>query len=106
MAEISLNDQFNKLVQTALHSKKDDSVKSKGLFQDNNAIENKTPVKPYITTRIKTRNYLPNVVYNGVVQEDFYNRNFVFEIYVLITKILSHFSIEQKIADQKKHEMR
>ena len=63
------------------------------------------PVKPYTTTRIKTRNYLSNVAFNGVVQEDPYNRNFVFDISVLITKNLNHFSLKQKVADQNKHKM-
>ena len=52
------------------------------------------PVKPYTTTRIKTRSYLSNVAFNGVVQEDPYNRNFVFDISVLITKNLNHFSLK------------
>ena len=63
------------------------------------------PVKPYTMTRTKTRNNLFNVAFNGVVQEDPYNRNFVFDISVLITKNLTHFSLKQKVADQNKHKM-
>lgn len=40
-----------------------------------------------------------------MVREDLYNRHFVFDIYVLITKNLNPFSLEQRVADQNKHEM-
>ena len=45
---------------------------SKNLFQDNNAI-----AKKYLTTRIKSRNFLSNIAYVGINKEDYYNRNFV-----------------------------
>ena len=61
--------------------------------------------KPYFTTRIKARNYLSNIAYSGVFREDFYNWNFVFDIYVLLTENLNPFSLERKIADQNKYEM-
>ena len=65
------------------------SVKSPDFFQGNHAIkkERKTNLKPYMTSRIKTRNYLSNISYAGVTKEDFYNRNFVFDIYLLLIKI-------------------
>ena len=56
--------------------------------------------KPYTTTELKTRNHLWNIVCNGVVREDFYNRNFVFDIYVSLTKNLNPFFLERKIANQ------
>ena len=61
--------------------------------------------KPYTTTRIKTRNYLSNIVYHGVIREDFYKRNIVFDISILLTKNLNTFSLEREIAEQNKHEM-
>ena len=65
------------------------SVKSPDSFQGNHVIkkERKTNLKPYTMSRIKTRNYLLNISYAGVTKEDFYNRSFVFDIYVLLTKI-------------------
>ena len=48
------------------------------------------------------RNYLSNIAYNSVVREDFYNRNFVFDIYILLTIDLNPFPLERKLADQNK----
>ena len=58
-----------------------------------------------MTSRRKMRNYLSNISYAGVTKEDFYNGNFVFQIYVLLTKNLNPFSLDQKLSDQNKHEM-
>lgn len=41
MAEISLNDQFNELIQTTLYKDQDESAKNQDFFQNNNAIEKK-----------------------------------------------------------------
>ena len=43
-------------------------------------------VKSYKTTRIKSRIFLSNISYNGVKEEDLFERNFVFDIYTLITR--------------------
>ena len=61
--------------------------------------------KPYTATKIKTRNYLSNIVYHGVIREDFYKRNIVFDISILLTKNLNTFSLEREIAEQNNHEM-
>ena len=61
--------------------------------------------KPYITTLLSTRNYLSNISHNRVVKEDLYKRNFVIDIYILLTKNLNPFSLEWKIPDQSKHEL-
>ena len=37
-----------------------------------------------------------NISYNGITEEDVSNKNFVFDIYVLLTKNLDPFSIEHK----------
>ena len=57
--------------------------------------KNKTSIKPYTTTQIKSRNFLSNIAYVGITKEDFYNRNFVFDIYALVTKNLNHFFLER-----------
>ena len=64
---------------------KDESAKSPDFFQDNNAIKKKL-AKPYTSTRIKSRYFLSNISYAGINKEDFYNQNFVFDIYALMTK--------------------
>ena len=78
----------------------DESAKSQDFFQDNNAIE-----KKYTTTRIKSRNFLSNIAYAGINKEDNYNRNFIFDVYLLLTKNLNPFSLDRKLADKTKHEM-
>ena len=62
-------------------------------------------IKPYNTARIKSRNFLINISYNGVKQEDLFDRSFVFDIYVLTTKNINPFSLERKIFDVKDREM-
>ena len=46
-------------------------------------------IKPYNTTRIKSRNALSNISYNRNKQEDLFGRNFVFDVFTLIHKSVS-----------------
>ena len=62
-------------------------------------------LNPYITAHIKTRNYLSNISYTGVNKEDFHNKNFAFDVYVLMTKNLNPFLMDWKLSDQNKYEM-
>ena len=78
----------------------DESAKSQDFFQDNNAIG-----KKYTTTQIKSRNVLSNIAYVGINKEDYYNKNFIFNVYLLLTKNLNPFSLDRKLADKTKHEM-
>ena len=54
----------------------DESAKSQDVFQDNYAVKVK-----YTTTRIKSRNFLSNIAYVGINKEDYYNRDFIFDVY-------------------------
>ena len=111
----SFNEQFNELVKVTLSEKQqlnnstydnenlqvmDESVKSQDFFQDNN-----TPGKRHTKTRIKSRNFLSNIANVGINKEDYYNENFVFDVYLLITKNLNPSSLDRKLADKTKHEM-
>ena len=78
----------------------DDSAKSQDFFQDINAIGKKCT-----TTRIKSRNFLSNIAYVGINREDYYNKNFVFDVYLLLTKNVNPFFLDRKLADKTKHEM-
>ena len=62
-------------------------------------------IKPYNTTRIKSRNFLTNISYNGVKEKDLFDRSFVFYIYVLTAKNINPFSLERKMFDVKDKEM-
>ena len=59
----------------------------------------------HILQQEKKWEILSNIAYNSVVREDFYNRNFVFDIYILLTIDLNPFPLERKLADQNKYKM-
>ena len=82
----------------------DGSAKSPDFTQDNELSVKKSDRK-CTTTRIKSRNFLSNIFYLGINKEDFYNENFIFDIYLLMTKNLNPFSLDRKLNDQNKHEM-
>ena len=103
------NEQLNELVKMTLTEKTknqtdhdvnlqvvDKSAKSQDFFQDNNPVG-----KRYTTKRIKSRNVLSNIAYVGINKEDFYNKNFIFDVYLLVTKNLNPFSLDRKLGDKK-----
>ena len=114
MTTFSINDQFNELVKVTLSEQQaltensdsvqqemiDGSAKIPDFFQDNKPSDRK-----YTTARIKSRNFLSNTSYVGISKEDFYNENFIFDVYLLVTKNLNPFSLDRKLNDQNKHEM-
>ena len=59
----------------------------------------------YSPTRIKSRNFLSNISYTGIRKNDFYNENFILDVYVLLVKNLNPFSLSRKVTDKTKHEM-
>ena len=59
----------------------------------------------YSPTRIKSRNFLSNILYSGINKNDFYNENFILDAYVFLAKNLNPFSLTKKISDKTKHEM-
>ena len=56
-------------------------------------------------TRIKSQNFLSNIAYIAINKEDYYNNNFIFDVYFLLTKNLNPFSLDKKLAGKSKHEM-
>ena len=59
----------------------DESAKSQDFFQDNNAIKVK-----YTIAKLKSRNFLLNIAYVGINKEDYYYRNFIFDVHLLLNK--------------------
>ena len=59
----------------------------------------------YSPTKIKSRNFLSNISYTGTSKNDFYNENFILDVYVLLVKNLNPFSLGRKVTDKTKHEM-
>ena len=78
----------------------DESAKGQDFYQNNKLSQRK-----YTTTKIKSRNFLSNIAYVGVNKEDFDKENFIFDIYLLVTKNLNLFSLDRKLGDKNKHEM-
>ena len=98
-----LKQQFNNLAQQTLQDKSK-SAKNQDYLKNNNAVEKKLVLKPYTTTRIKARNFLSNIAYNSVIDQDIFTKTFCFDTYVLVTKNLNLLSLERKITGQSKHE--
>ena len=119
MTEFSLNTDFENLIKATLiaddmnqqqqqqnmmwNKEQDESGKSPNFFQNNNAIKKRS--KSYTTTKIKSRNFLSNILYVAINREDFYNENFIFDIYTLLVKNLNLFPLDRKLDDHDKHEM-
>ena len=59
----------------------------------------------YSPTRIKSRKCLPNISHTGISKNNFYNENFILDVYVLVVKNLNPFSLSRKVTDKTKHEM-
>ena len=62
----------------------------------------KRRIKPYMSNRIKTRNFLSNISYTFVKSEDF---SFTFDTITLLTKNINSFSVERKTVDAKNREI-
>ena len=58
-----------------------------------------------MTIRIKSRNFFSNISYVGINKKDYHNKNFTFDIYLLLIKNLNPFSLNRRLADKTKHEM-
>ena len=104
----TFNEQFNKLVKVTLAERQrledqtdrdeniqvmDESAKSQDFFQDNKDIGKRCST---------TRNFLSNIAYVGINEEDYYNKNFVSDVYLLLTRNLNPLSLDRKLADKAK----
>ena len=109
----TFNEQFNELVKATLSEKQevnnqidsdentqvmDRSAKSQDFFQDNSTLG-----KRFTITQIKSRNFLSNIAYVGINKEDYNNENFIFDVYLLMTRNLNPFPLDRKLADKNKH---
>ena len=62
----------------------------------------KRRIKPYTSSRIKTRKFMSNT---GLKSEIFVDNNFTFDTITLITKNIKPFSLERKIVDAKNRDI-
>ena len=81
----------------------DESAKSRDFIHDNN--NSSKPECRYTTTRIKSLTFLSNISYVRINKEDFYNENFILNVYLLVTKNLNPFSLHRKVNNQNEHQM-
>ena len=65
----------------------------------------KRRIKPYTSSRIKTRNFLSHISYTVVKSEDFADNNFTFDTITLLTKNINPLSLERKIVDAKNRDI-
>lgn len=77
----------------------DESAKSPNFFPDNNNSSVEKNEKKYTTAKIKSRNFLSNLSYAGINQEDFYNEKFILDVYLLVTKNLNPLLLDIKLND-------
>ena len=89
-----------------LESSQQQQEKSQEFSQQNPADKNvnrhTTRIIKY--SRIKSRNFLSNISYTDIKKSDFYNKNFILDVYVLLVKNLNPFSLSRKVTDKTKHE--
>ena len=112
MTEISnnLKEKLHHLIRKTVLEVKEPDL---GFFSDNNA--NKKTTKSQKTEKGSTENVrhhqdqgqklFDNIYYNDVTEDDIFNRNFVFDMQVLLTKNLNPFSIKRKVQDQRNQGM-
>ena len=113
----TLGQNYNKLVEETLNAedprlKKEketemeqehSSPKSQDLFQNNKVVNHQKKKKKMKCTMTRIKSPISNIAYIGINKEDYYNKNFIFDVYLLLTKNLNPFSLNRKLAD--KHEM-
>ena len=113
--------KLDRLINKTVAGTKQKTEEDLDFFFDNNASQKKEEVEenqkapqqklnPYSTSRkLKTYQNLKisnlNIAYAGVKVEDLYDRNFLYDTYVLVTKNLNPFLLERKIFDVKNREM-
>ena len=49
--------------------------------------------------------FCPILLMLEINKEDFYNENFIFDFYLLVTQNLNPFPLNKKLTDENKHEM-
>ena len=103
MSKDNKNNNSNNNKENVQPEMTDESAKSPSFFQSNN-LSNKRTDRKYTTTCTKSRNFLSNI-YVGINKEDFYNQNFIFAIYLMMTKNLNPFLLDRKLNYPNKHEM-
>ena len=89
----------------------DQSEKIPDIYPTENSIAKRQKLRylatriKYSPTRVKSRIFLSNIGYTSISKSDFYNENFILDVYILLVKNLNPFSLQRKISDKFKHKM-
>ena len=65
-------------------------------LNDNASKKTKSEINKYSTTKVKVRNFLTNVSYNGIKCKDYQNRSFVINIFTFLILYLNPYYLERK----------
>ena len=65
-------------------------------LNDNASKKTKSEINKYSTTKVKARNFLTNVSYNGIKCKDYQNRSFVINIFTFLILYLNPYYLERK----------
>lgn len=110
---LQFSDDEDSQIQTTIEENSTEvSEKNQNLFQQlgNKIVKchkiryTATRIK-YSTTTIKSRDFLYNISYSGINKNDFYNKSFILDVYVLFVKNLIPFSMSGKLTNKVKYEM-
>ena len=94
-----------------LEEEEEEPEKIPDIYPTENSIAKRQKVRylatgiKYSPTRVKSRNFLSNIGYTSVNKWDFYNENFILDVFILLVKNLNPFPLQRKISDKFKHEM-
>ena len=97
--------------EAAQNSSEDQLEKNQDFYLTENSISKRQKVRylatriKYSPTRVKSRNFLSNISCTSVNKCDFYNENFILDVYILLVKNSNPFSLQRKIYDKFKHKM-
>ena len=102
--EQETNDSNNSETKTEAEKSHDFFPTEKSIAKRKKIRYTATRIK-YSPTRVKSRNFLSNISYNSISKADFYNENFILDVFILLVKNLNPFSLQRKISEKFKHEM-
>ena len=102
--EQETNDNNNSETKTEAEKSHDFFPTEKSIAKRKKIRYTATRIK-YSPTRVKSQNFLSNISCNSISKANFYNENFISDVFILLVKNLNPFSLQRKISEKFKHEM-
>ena len=91
--EQGTNDNNNSETKTEAEKSHDFFPTEKSIAKRKKIRYTATRIK-YSPTRVKSRNFLSYISYNSISKADFYNENFILDVFILLVKKLNPFSLQ------------